>query len=498
MSPRTQSPNTGSGSAVTHIIKGTYDFNTGLLTSFTDQNNQTSNYQYDILNRPLSGSYPDGGLVTLSYMDAVPVQISKTVKVTSSLSKRINTIFDGLGRATQTQANDPDCTVGGQLVKTDYTYGFDAGQNTTFTTASTPYCDTPGATYGLATRTDSDLLGRVLKVTQTDGPAITSVYSGNTVTVTDEAGKSRKSQTDALGRLTAVWEAPSGLNYETDYGYDTIDNLLSVTQKGGSANSADWRSRSFVYDSLLRLASATNPESGTVLYTYSNTSAGCSPSTGTVCTKIAPAPNATSGTSTVTTTYFYDNLDRLTKKTYSDGTTPTASFGYDADTSTLTCANAPALTDTYPKGGRTAMCDGSGATSWAHDKMGRATTEKRTITGSSAITNSVGYSYNLDGSMAALTYPSGRVITYTPNSSGGYTAGRPVSAVDSANSINYVTLAKYAPQGALASLSHGTSISEALTYNSRLQPLQLYYTTGTIASTPSRNCNKALARLPWP
>ena len=84
--------------------------------------------------------------------------------------------------------------------------------------------------------------------------------------------------------------------------------------------------------------------------------------------------------------------------------------------------------------------------------------------------------------MAALTYPSGRVITYTPNSSGGYTAGRSVSAVDSANSINYVTLAKYAPQGALASLSHGTSISEALTYNSRLQPLQLYYTTGTISS----------------
>ena len=40
--------------------------------------------------------------------------------------------------------------------------------------------------------------------------------------------------------------------------------------------------------------------------------------------------------------------------------------------------------------------DGSGATFWAHDKMGRATTEKRTITGSSAITNSVGYSYNLE------------------------------------------------------------------------------------------------------
>jgi hypothetical protein len=36
--------------------------------------------------------------------------------------------------------------------------------------------------------------------------------------------------TDGLGRLTQVFENPSGLSYETDYAYDVFGNLLSVNQ----------------------------------------------------------------------------------------------------------------------------------------------------------------------------------------------------------------------------------------------------------------------------
>src|SRR5439155_4470488 len=77
--------------------------------------------------------------------------------------------------------------------------------------------------------------------------------------VSDEAGNKRTSQSDALGRMTAVWEDPSGLNYETDYAYDTLDNLTKVTQMGGAASSS-WRTRTFTYDSLSRLKCAANPE----------------------------------------------------------------------------------------------------------------------------------------------------------------------------------------------------------------------------------------------
>jgi hypothetical protein len=49
-------------------------------------------------------------------------------------------------------------------------------------------------------------------------------------TVTDQQGKSRKSQTDGLGRLTTVWEDPASLDYETVYTYDALDDLATVAQ----------------------------------------------------------------------------------------------------------------------------------------------------------------------------------------------------------------------------------------------------------------------------
>jgi hypothetical protein len=61
-------------------------------------------------------------------------------------------------------------------------------------------------------------------------------------------------------------------------------------------------------------------------------------------------------------------------------------------------------------------------------------------------------------------------------------AARPLSAIDPTGPINYVTAATYAPQGSLYRFAHGSSISGAITYNARLQPLQLYFTTGTISS----------------
>jgi RHS repeat-associated protein len=491
---QTQYPNTGSP-AVTHSISGVYDFNTGLVTSFTDQNSEISNYGYDLLGRITSASYPDGGSVDFSYNDVPPVSIKKTVAVTGALSKVTNSVFDGLGRVDETQLNDPDCTTGSKLVKVDFTYGNDTTQHTSYTTTTTPYCDTPGTVFGLPSRTDSDTLGRTVKITQTDGTVDSNSYAANTVgmtaTVTDEAGITRETQADGLGRMTKVLEDPNNKNYETDYGYDTLNNLTSVTQKGDSTGN---RNRTFIYDSLSRLTSATNPESGTISYTYSNSSSGCASSPSEVCTKTTPAANQT-GTAMATTTYTYDALNRLTGKTYAGVTTPSVYYGYDHDTSTLSsCATKPpTLTDAYPISYRTAMCDGSGATSWSHDKMGRILSEDRTI---GANTNTTSYAYNLDGSLSTLTYPNtGKVITYTPNSSGSSTAGRPASATDVADAINYVTGATYAPQGALASLTHGGAIFGAFSYNTRLQPLQIFYGTNTPPDLTGSTCPSTVGNI---
>jgi len=100
--------------------------------------------------------------------------------------------------------------------------------------------------------------------------------------------------------------------FRFSYSYNVLGDLTGVTQ--GS------QTRTFVYDSLKRLTSAANPESGTVTYAYDNN--------GNLTTKTDP--RTTSG-SNWTTTFAYDALNRLVTKTYSNdgGVTPPVNYYYD-------------------------------------------------------------------------------------------------------------------------------------------------------------------------
>ncbi|MGA2900737.1 MAG: RHS repeat-associated core domain-containing protein, partial [Candidatus Acidiferrales bacterium] len=275
-------------------------------------------------------------------------------------------------------------------------------------------------------------------------------------TVTDQQGKSRKSQTDGLGRLTTVWEDPASLDYETVYTYDALDDLATVAQ-------GDSHNRSFVYDSLKRLTSATNPESGTVTYTYDADS------------NVITKEDARS----ITITYGYDVLNRMTGKTYSNGD-PAVTYSYDQ-------SGCLGLSTCYNVGRRTAMTDAAGSESWAYDQMGRELAEQR-ITNS--ITNKTSYTYNLDGSLATLTYPSGRIITYTTDP-----VERSSEAQDVANAINYAigSCANgansngvcYAPQGSAAEIQNGANLISTLYFNTRLQPCRFSVKS---SGTAPRSC----------
>jgi RHS repeat-associated protein len=71
--------------------------------------------------------------------------------------------------------------------------------------------------------------------------------------------------------------------------------------------------------------------------------------------------------------------------------------------------------------------------------------------------------YDVNGAMTSLVYPSGNTVSYVNNG-----AGQEYSAADSAN--NYAGAALYAPQGALCALENGGYIISSLVYNNRLQP----------------------------
>lgn len=436
-----------------------FDFNTGVVTSITDPNSQPTTYGYDIFTRLTQANHPDGGQATLTYNEsAYPFNVVKTQTITSGMNLTHKVVVDGLGRVTQTQlTSDPEGTD-----YVDTTYDADGRK----ASGSNPYRTTSDPTYGI-TSYQYDALGRLTKTIPPDGSSTanneaTDYSAFPAVTVTDEAGHSRKSQTDALGRLINVWEDPAVLNYQTIYQYDALGNLLCAEQHGGvtgtgcsSSPSNDatspWRVRRFGYDPLSRLLTAKNPESGTITYNYD--------ADGEVATKV--------GARGITTTYSYDKVHREYQETYSD-TTPTAKYGFDGVAGAVNCP--PTITVTNAIGRRTAMCDGSGTTSWSYDPMGRELTEQRTI---GSVTKSIYHTYNLDGSTATLTYPSGRVITYTPSA-----AARMLSAVDTANSINYATSALYSPAGAIMSLKNGMTgsfggIVTTDSYDKRLQPVTI-------------------------
>jgi len=120
---------------------------------------------------------------------------------------------------------------------------------------------------------------------------------------------------------------PQDLNlagFETGYSYDARGNLTAVQQPGLNP-------RSFSYDSLGRLLSATNPETGTVRYVWDDDPAcpAVEQQAGLGAWQAAPgALMSRTDARGVRACAQYDGLGRRLSQSYSDGT-PAASFIYD-------------------------------------------------------------------------------------------------------------------------------------------------------------------------
>ncbi|MDQ1639477.1 MAG: hypothetical protein QOF62_2816, partial [Pyrinomonadaceae bacterium] len=221
------------GSNAAFTSSTAYDYSSGLPTSTTDANGQTTNYEYnDPLERLTKVNNPDGGRTTYIYVDTHqcgPYVETKTLLDTSGRETDSYQFFDALGRPKRAFSYDNQDTTNPYLtVDTQYDSMGRAYR------VSSPYrssgCTATVNPSGRWTTSGFDALGRVTSVTTPDSAVVTTSYSGNTVTVTDQSGKARKSVTDALGRLTQVYEDPNGLNYLTSYTYDVLGNLRRIDQ----------------------------------------------------------------------------------------------------------------------------------------------------------------------------------------------------------------------------------------------------------------------------
>lgn len=312
-----------------------YDFNSGLVTSMIDSNHQTTSYTYDTSGRVRTVLFPDGGQTTFSYSpDNGPITAQNPPSVTQTVATGepsgsfvTTTIYDGLARKIATQLqSDP---IG--VVNSDITYdAFDR-----VISSSNPYRSPGELTYGIISYA-YDALGRMRRTCQQDNGnnlpcSAGNSYlrwdpSGNTTDYYDETSRHWRRTYDALGRIVKVLEPDSSNTptIETDYQYDPLGNLTRVDQWGGPINSSGDLIRQFSYDSLSRLITAYNPESGWTCY-------GQWSGPGTPCINgydgngnLVLKTNAGG----VVTTYSYDQGNRLVSKSYSDQT-PRVDYGYD-------------------------------------------------------------------------------------------------------------------------------------------------------------------------
>ncbi len=231
---QTCSPQTGS---VSHCVSGTYDLNTGVLSSLTNENAvtqasgntpgdaaHTSNYSYDFMFRiasaqappdPANGSARAQNAFSYSPPNAFPLTFTRQKTITTTLSDSATTTLDGLGRVITTSHAMPSGSP--SLVTT----GYDDPHSKV--TVSNPYFTTSDPTYGVTT-TQSDALGRATTVTKQDGSVSSVDYSGGNCTITtDEAGKVRKACSDALARLVEVDEPNPAAGISTATGSVSIN-----------------------------------------------------------------------------------------------------------------------------------------------------------------------------------------------------------------------------------------------------------------------------------
>ncbi|MCG3164224.1 MAG: hypothetical protein JMDDDDMK_05711 [Acidobacteria bacterium] len=360
------------------------------------------------------------------------------------------TVTDGFGRAIESWTRHPQ---GDVKVSTAY----DALGRVKQTSNPHRSGETP-----VYTTTNYDLAGRVTSVTTPDGATVSTAYDGARVMVTDQANKKRISETDGLGRLLKVWEIRSadsdtvsvtfpqtgGTTYNaylTQYAYDVLDDLTTVSQGA--------QTRTFVYDSLKRLTSATNPESGLMSYVYD--------ANGNLLEK--------TDARTAKTTFSYDALNRVKSKVYSGATseginaanaTPPVYFKYDSQAFP---SGAPAGFNRGLATGRLVSVNyGAGSSAgnyFGYDELGRTVRKTQQINGNNYAVPSV--SYNRASAMTGETYPSGRTVSYSYDIAGRLNTFS--GTLGDGVNRTYATVTQYSAAG----------LKERETYNGTTTPLFL-------------------------
>lgn len=388
----------------------------GAPISSTDVNGHVTTETYDAMGRLAQAWGPDWSQAahptvpsaahTYTLPGSQPNVVTTSSVTASGASLTSYSLFDGLGRAVQTQA--PAEGGGSDIVDTSY----DGEGQLSLVTA--PYVATSAPSTTLVvptlvpssqTKTIYDGAGRTTATILMSGAseAYRTSYNylgADRVDMTPPAGGTPTSiytdsrgSTVALTQYLATTPLATAPQEKTTYGFDARGDQVRMTDPAGH----NW---TWSFDALGRQYSATDPDTGTLTTTYDAVNRVTST------TDAGRVTTAGQAAAPVTLAYSYDDLDRKTGE-YLGSTTGTklASWSYDPSFGSGTTA----YTANGQLGSSTRWVGSTGYTSaiTGYDAANRATGRTVTIPGSNALAGSYTTSatYGPDGSVLSQTDP---------------------------------------------------------------------------------------------
>jgi RHS repeat-associated protein len=353
------------------------------LLSGSSTEQQVVTTTYDFADRPLLTTRPDGGWVRTDYWDNL-LAVGSVQQIDTGKVRFKWEVADGAGRTFKKASVHPDAVTGkyaGQIfVFNELGQVFDSSNVLAINGGWAPTAEDQSAVF-LFTHLTRDGLSRLKLVKFPDNNTRQYDYEGcgcagsDETRYTDELGNTTVTINDAFGRLSHAIEGQDPLNYYSKavYLYDVADRLVQIQHSALVAGVTQMQTRDFVYDGFGRLIQETTPEAGTVTYAY------------TANDQVETKTDARN----IVTTYQYDKRKLMTQTSYSGGSAPTVSYGYDA------------------YGARQTMTDGEGQTSYSFNGYRQLQSETRTFTGLPGKTATLSYTYNQGDQVKSVNYSFG-------------------------------------------------------------------------------------------
>jgi len=415
-----------------------FDSKTGQLLISKDITGLVTKYLYDDFGRRTKVVYPDGNETKYSLhwnSDNTKENILYYSKIVSDGAPQTVTYFDLLGRERISSIENPD----GSFSETETVYN----ANGQVYSVSEPYLSGNVPQYNTYYTYKDD--GRIKKIEHPNGETTTYTYNGRTVnTVYSGTGVENIKTFDAFG-LTVSETDPSGT---IDYTYFSSGLPKTITTPNTPGNTTDVVFEMH-YNAYGRQDWLDDPNAGKTEYNYNAMG------------ELIWQKDANGNEFNIS----YDDVGRIANKTASDGSVIT--YSYITEGNGLEQLSSVVLSNGI-------------SYSFSYDKFGRTVSETEIVDGHSFKTQ---YTYDSNGNIKSLEYPSGFKILYT------FAKGYPLQVVRADNEDILYENPQYNVRGQLTDYDLGNGLHTHKGFNEfglpngistgQIQNLQYEFDNGT-------------------